>query len=212
MGRQKNTIAHLMKRTSVHSETGCWEWTGHLHRTGYGMASYNGKFCLVHRVFYSYFKGPINSHQPLDHLCRNPRCVNPEHLEQVSQRENTRRGLSTKLTSTTVENIRNEYLSGDTMAEISKRRGISESHICQIVRGISWGDAEGPIVACGRGRPHKGRRKITDEDVDCIRNLRNVGVPRLKVAAKYGIRKEAVSRICAFVGCYKYRGITSKQG
>jgi hypothetical protein len=46
----------------------------------------------VHRWMYENFVGPIPADLQLDHLCRNARCINPEHLEAVSPRENILRG------------------------------------------------------------------------------------------------------------------------
>jgi len=71
----------------------CWEWMGFRNRQGYGHCQYRGRSHLVHRLVYTMTKGAIPQGLTLDHLCRNPSCVNPEHLEPVSQRENTLRGV-----------------------------------------------------------------------------------------------------------------------
>jgi hypothetical protein len=72
---------------------GCWEWTGARCR-GYGMAtSHTGKTVGAHRYAYQSLIGPIPEGLVLDHLCRNPGCVNPGHLEPVTSAENTRRGI-----------------------------------------------------------------------------------------------------------------------
>lgn len=66
----------------------CWLWTGSLNSDGYGR--FNGK--LAHRRTYLEVVGPIPDGLVLDHLCRVRNCVNPDHLEPVTQRENMRRG------------------------------------------------------------------------------------------------------------------------
>jgi hypothetical protein len=68
----------------------CWEWTGRLDRDGYGHFGKHGR--LVHRMLWELLVGPIPDGLQIDHLCRNRKCVNPDHLEPVSSLENTRRG------------------------------------------------------------------------------------------------------------------------
>lgn len=53
----------------------------------------DGRMYHSHRVAYELAKGPIPPGLQLDHLCRNPRCCNPEHLEPVTCRENVLRGV-----------------------------------------------------------------------------------------------------------------------
>jgi hypothetical protein len=66
----------------------CWEWTGYRHAVnGYGISRMYGEG-YAHRVAYRLAKGPIAKGMTIDHLCRNRGCVNPAHLEAVSQRIN----------------------------------------------------------------------------------------------------------------------------
>ena len=46
---------------------------------------------MVHRITYEELVRPLVPGETIDHLCRNPRCVNPEHLEPVPLRENVKR-------------------------------------------------------------------------------------------------------------------------
>lgn len=71
----------------------CWNWTGHLSTKGYGETSIKGKKYRAHRVIYELIKGEIPAGLELDHLCRNTICVNPDHLEPVTHRENMRRAM-----------------------------------------------------------------------------------------------------------------------
>lgn len=72
---------------------GCWEWTGPRHPAGYGRLCVGwSRWEMAYRLAYEYFVGPIAAGMHVDHLCRNRLCVNPTHLEPVTQRENIRRG------------------------------------------------------------------------------------------------------------------------
>lgn len=74
--------------------TGCWLWTGDQTPGGYAVLSYGGRTYCAHRVSYERHIGPIPARLQLDHLCRTRCCVNPAHLEPVSNRENWLRGTS----------------------------------------------------------------------------------------------------------------------
>ena len=76
----------------------CWLWlaaTSH----GYGTFQSNGKLVRAHRYAYELLVGPIPGGLVIDHLCRTTACVNPEHLEPVTQRENLLRGAGGKVAS-----------------------------------------------------------------------------------------------------------------
>jgi len=73
---------------------GCWNWRGATNSCGYGQLLRGGKRTKAHRLLYEATKGPIADGLVIDHLCRNRRCVNPDHMECVPVRENTVRGES----------------------------------------------------------------------------------------------------------------------
>ncbi|MFI8300031.1 HNH endonuclease signature motif containing protein [Streptomyces nigra] len=74
------------------SANGCWNWTGAIGPNGYGyFGAPKGTSRLAHRFAYESVNGPVPNGLQLDHLCRNRRCVNPTHLEAVTQRVNTLR-------------------------------------------------------------------------------------------------------------------------
>jgi len=75
----------------------CWHWAGRIVPSGYGSFRSGGHLLTAHRVAYTLSTGPIPDGLSLDHLCRNRACVNPAHLEPVSNQENVRRGLRSAL-------------------------------------------------------------------------------------------------------------------
>lgn len=83
---------------------GCWIWLKHRNRqTGYGCFALSRKYTSstgkthtamdsAHRVAYEHWRGQIPSGLEIDHLCRNRWCVNPDHLEAVTDAVNVLRG------------------------------------------------------------------------------------------------------------------------
>lgn len=77
----------------------CWEWTASLRGTGYGAFSVprpQGGFTHIgaHQFSYWLCVGDVPAGYELDHLCRNRKCVNPQHLEAVPHRLNMLRSTS----------------------------------------------------------------------------------------------------------------------
>jgi hypothetical protein len=100
-GHQAKTRGHtppierVFARLDMSDPDACWVWPGSKNDRGYGNVgdgSGGGKqTLLVHRLVYEALVGSIPEGLTLDHLCRNPPCVNPLHLEPVTHRENCRR-------------------------------------------------------------------------------------------------------------------------
>lgn len=82
-------IDRLWEKTQI--TDGCWEWTGRIAHNGYGRIWVERSTKPAHRVAYEHLIGPVPDGLELDHLCRNKRCVNPDHLEPVTHAENCRR-------------------------------------------------------------------------------------------------------------------------
>jgi hypothetical protein len=77
--------------TKVDKTDDCWLWTAARNRHGYGVCWNGTSTMLAHRFAYGH---PIPDGLQIDHLCRVRHCVNPDHLELVTNRENWRRGQS----------------------------------------------------------------------------------------------------------------------
>jgi hypothetical protein len=82
------TFKPLSERYEV-QEDGCWLWTGARTGSGYACFGVNGKIITAHRYFFEFYHSTrIPPKMKLDHLCRRKHCVNPAHLEVVTNREN----------------------------------------------------------------------------------------------------------------------------
>lgn len=82
----------ILSKFTVNHETGCWEWLACTTATGYGRAWDGERVDWAHRILYQIARGPIPTGMVLDHLCRVRHCVNPAHLEPVTDAVNTARG------------------------------------------------------------------------------------------------------------------------
>lgn len=97
---------------TVDVDTGCWNWQRGRDMRGYGR--FDQRF--AHIVSYEMKFGKVPGGLVLDHLCSNPACINPDHLEPVTQRENVARSRShvaRKMTQTECD--RGHPLSGDNL-------------------------------------------------------------------------------------------------
>lgn len=83
---EKRLLNHIAKTDK------CWLWLGAMDSKGYGRMRVNKRYKGAHRVAYELWRGEIPEGLVLDHLCKRPDCVNPQHLEPVTQRENLMRG------------------------------------------------------------------------------------------------------------------------
>jgi hypothetical protein len=106
-------------------QNSCWLWAGNCKPNGYGRLwdSVASRYVYAHRLMYENTIGKIPEKLQLDHLCRNTTCINPEHLEPVTQRENIFRGEGVAVKNAAKFHcIRKHSLSGENLI-IEKRGG-----------------------------------------------------------------------------------------
>jgi len=114
------------------TECGCWIWMGCLNYTTHGYGQYTKrnvglKTKLAHRLAYEDKFGPIPKGMFLDHLCRVPECVNPDHLRVVTNAENVRIGRKWNREKT-------HCAKGHPFNEANTRHSISRGWKCRACR------------------------------------------------------------------------------
>ena len=127
---------------------GCWNWNG-ATASGYGVIVLNRKVAAehevgrnyqTHRASYEIHHGPIAAGQVIRHKCDNKLCLNPDHLEVGTQRENIQDAIDrgrmvSKLTEKDVDFIRSSTLS---QRRLGKLLGVSPTVIWRIRNGNKW--------------------------------------------------------------------------
>lgn len=92
-----STIDHVIQK--IKFGAGCWVWKERKNQDGYGTLKFHGKRHHAHKFIYELFFGKVPNGLELDHLCSNRPCVNPNHLEPVTHKENIGRGRTGKYLS-----------------------------------------------------------------------------------------------------------------
>lgn len=113
----------------------CWIWIGHKDgRSGYGSMRAGTDRIYAHRLAYQIYVGNIPKGKVIDHICRNIVCVNPAHLEVVTQRENTIRGIGPAAV-----NYRKKFcIKGHYFNDANTRIGKDGKRYCRICERARW--------------------------------------------------------------------------
>jgi hypothetical protein len=122
---------------------GCWLYGGALMADGYARVkdASSDRALLVHRVTYEALVGPVPDGLVLDHLCRVRHCVNPQHLEPVTNVENIRRGFRARLGDRTHCAEGHEFTPENTTFQQRRRKsGVSLTPICRTCKNAYYRD------------------------------------------------------------------------
>lgn len=123
------TLERFWARIKI-DENGCWIWQGARGAGGYGQMSVNGRRVLTHRLAFEHYKRPFAEGEQADHLCRVRPCANPEHMEGVSSRTNTQRGMAPMMVLHRNRICKNGHpMVGDNIA-----KGPHGSKLCRLCR------------------------------------------------------------------------------
>ena len=122
-------LAYFQARSDVDPETGCWVWRLYKDKLGYGYCHVAKDISkMAHRVSLTVARGPIPDGLEVDHLCRNTSCVNPDHLEAVTQRENIRRA---PLSPATLNAAKTHCVNGHEFTASNTRVDPNRGRICR---------------------------------------------------------------------------------
>lgn len=156
------------------SKEGCWGWNGSTDKDGYGLFTLGGKALRAHRLAFALACGEIPSGMVIRHSCHNPNCCNPDHLSIGTQQDN----------------IRDMIEAGRQFSEL-RNKPKSSAHTQKI--GASVKAYRARLKA--EGKPHSGRRKLTDDQVRQLRSRYSAGSKLIDLSREFGLCKTAVARI-----------------
>lgn len=136
-------------------DNGCWNWTGGITKTGYGILYVGDTYHLAHRLAYGEFVGPIPDGLFILHRCDNRACVNPDHLRAGTHADNMAdmkerqryklppktaraRGERNQNAKLSVEAVRDILSSELTKAALAEKYGVDKRTVQSVRARKSW--------------------------------------------------------------------------
>lgn len=127
--------------TEMGYNTPCWIWNHCLgNEMGHGKVTIRRRKMWAHRAYWIEKNGQVPQGLELDHLCRNPSCVRPDHLEPVTHQENLRRGNGARMTPELHARILELRTEGLSHREIANIVGLGKTTIGSVLDGSRWAD------------------------------------------------------------------------
>lgn len=173
-------------------ESGCWLWGGYRDKNSYGRIPLRdlGTIQWVHRVSYEFHVRPIEPGYEIDHVCMNPPCMNPAHLEQVTKPEHARR-THDRLGSADSQVLASEL----------RRLKMTYKEIAEAMDLASLASAKYKVdTAIKRGFVDADElpktNRLTEHDREDIRSMYLFGIPQTAIARFYEMDNSQISRIC----------------
>ena len=155
----------------------CWWWRGTVSCYGYGaFAPGRGRNIRAHKFAWESTNGPVPDGLVLDHLCRNRACCNPEHLEPVTPRVNSLRGIGpSAINSRKTECVNgHRFTPANTRVDADGRRNCRTCARAKAARSNAVRRAERDATRCvGVGRCGPCQRTTTHPSVTCHSHRRS---------------------------------------
>lgn len=137
---RKTLQERFWEKVDKNGANGCWLWVASLNNDGYGQFWGKDRMRKAHRVSYELVRGEIPKGLELDHLCKIRHCINPDHLEPVTYRENQSRSSQTILAIHRARDFcpQGHPLEGDNLTMDHLKRGWRNCLTCNRERSRQW--------------------------------------------------------------------------
>lgn len=177
---RRSFLERLMTRVSPEPNSGCWLWFGDVDRDGYGRVRRDGHQVGAHRAIYEAMRGEIPDGLVLDHLCRVRCCVNPDHIQPVTNTVNILRGISPPaMNAKKLFCLRGHPLKGDNCRNAAYGRVCRR---CDSIRSAASLRRRDPVIRGGHQEP---KFWSSEEDAALLDGLKR-GLTMIQIAIALG--------------------------